>query len=221
MELMMKTDIQIQKDVIAELAWDTSIDASQIGVTVKDGIVTLIGNVNQYAQKCTIEQAVQKIDGVVTIAVQIEINHVGDNCRSDSDIARTAENVLQWTANLPSEKIHILVENGWITLSGTLEFAHQKHLAAESLRNLMDVKGVSNHIKILPSSLSSNVKADIQEALKRRALLNTKEIMVSDAAGYVMLTGVVHSWSERDMINETALKTVGVIEVINNITVAY
>lgn len=215
----MKSDMQIQKDVIAELTWDTSIDASQVGVMVKDGIVTLIGSVNQYTEKWAIESAVKKIDGVVDLAIEIDVNLMGEHCRSDEDIARSVNNLLQWTANLPSEKIHILVENGWITLSGILDFAHQKLLVTESLRNLMDVKGVINHINIMPSTLSSHVKADIQEALKRRALLNAKEIMVSNVAGTVMLTGTVHSWFERDIINEAALKTCGVIDVVNNIRV--
>lgn len=216
---MMKTDLQIQKDVIAELSCDTSFDASQVGAMVKDGIVTLIGSVNQYTEKWAIESALKKIDGVVALVIEIEVNLMGENCRSDEDIARSVKNILQWTANLPSEKIRILVENGWITLSGDLEFAHQKLLVTESLRNLMDVKGVINHINIMSSSLSSNVKADIQEALKRCALLNAKEIMVSNVAGTVMLTGTVHSYFERDIINEAALKTLGVIDVVNNIRV--
>lgn len=217
----MKTDTQLQSDVMAELKWDPSINATSIGVEVRDGVVTLSGHVDKYTEKWAAERAAQKVTGVKALAVEIDVNLPGSSNRSDTDIARTAENVLQWTTNWPKDHVKVMVENGWITISGELDYEYQRQIATSAVRHLMGVTGVSNQITIKSKLTSSSVKADIEAALKRRALTDAQEIMVTVDGGKVTLTGVVHSWSERDMVSDSVWNTPGVTDVSDNISVAY
>lgn len=216
----MKTDIQLQHDVIAELKWDTSINAALIGVTVNDGVVTLTGRVDKYSEKWAAEYAALKVPGVKAIAIEIDVTLPNDSARDDSDIARTAETVIEWTTNWPKDHVQVMVENGWVTITGELDFAYQKESASNAVINLMGVKGISNQITIKPSLTSNSVKSDIQAALKRRALTDSQEIMVSVDGSSVTLSGMVHSWSERDMVKDLVWNTQGVTAVNNNISVA-
>lgn len=217
----MKTDIQLQHDVIAELKWDTSINAAQIGVEVNSGVVTLSGHVDKYSEKWAAERAALKVTGVKALAIEIEVVLPFTNNRRDSDIACTAETVLMWTTNWPKDHVQVMVENGWVTITGELDFAYQKESASNAVINLMGVKGISNQIVIRPTLTSSSVKSDIQAALKRRALTDAEEIMVSVDGGSVTLSGKVHSWSERDMVKYLVRNTHGVTDVYNNISIAY
>jgi osmotically-inducible protein OsmY len=217
----MKTDTQLQNDVMAELKWDPSINATKIGVEVDNGVATLSGHVENYAQKWSAERAAQKVCGVKALAVEIEVVLQGANNRSDADIARTARNVLEWTTNWPKDHVKVIVENGWISLSGELDYEYQRQLATASVRHLMGVTGVSNQITVKPSLSSLSVKSDIQAALKRRALIDAEEIIVTVNGGNVSLSGVVQSWSERDMVSDCVWNTPGVTHVTDNISVAY
>jgi osmotically-inducible protein OsmY len=217
----MKTDTQLQNDVMAELKWDPSINATKIGVEVDNGVATLSGHVENYAQKWSAERAAQKVCGVKALAVEIDVVLQGANNRSDADIARTARNVLEWTTNWPKDHVKVIVENGWISLSGELDYEYQRQLATASVRHLMGVTGVSNQITVKPSLSSLSVKSDIQAALKRRALIDAEEIIVTVNGGNVSLSGVVQSWSERDMVSDCVWNTPGVTHVTDNISVAY
>jgi osmotically-inducible protein OsmY len=216
-----KSDIQLQRDVLAELKWDTSINAAQIGVAVNDGIVTLSGHVDKYSEKWAAELAALKVNGVKALAIEIEVILPGASNRDDSDIARTAETVLGWTTNWPKDHVQVIVENGWVTITGELDFAHQKESASIAVINLMGVKGISNQIIIRPTLTSISVKSDIEATLKRRALTDAKEIMVTVNGGSVTLSGVVHSWYERDMVKDSVWNTHGVTDVLDNISVSY
>jgi osmotically-inducible protein OsmY len=216
-----KTDIQLQHDVIAELKWDTSINSAQIGVAVNGGVVTLSGHVDKYSEKWAAERAALKVTGIKALAIEIEVVLPFTNHRRDSDIACTAETVLMWTTNWPTDDVQVMVENGWVTITGELDFAYQKESASNAVINLMGVKGISNQIVIRPTLTSSSVKSDIQAALKRRALTDAEEIMVSVDGGSVTLSGKVHSWSERDMVKDLVRNTHGVTDVYNNISIAY
>ena len=141
--------------------------------------------------------------------------------RSDVDIARTAENVLEWTTNWPADHVKVMVEKGWVTLTGMVDYEYQRQLASSAVRHLMGVIGVSNQVSIKPKLTANSVKTDIEAALKRRALTDAQEIMVSVSGNKVTLTGVVHSWSERDMVSDTVWNTPGVTDVSDNISVAY
>ena len=217
----MKTDTQLQSDVMAELKWDPSFNAAEIGVEVKNGVVTLSGHVDKYAEKWAAERAAQKVAGVKALAIELDVALPGSSNRSDADIARTAENVLEWTTNWPKDHVKVMVEKGWVTLTGEIDYEYQRKLASSSVRHLMGVTGVSNQVTIKSKLTSSTVKADIKAALKRRAITDADEIMVTVNNSEVTLTGVVHSWSERDMVNDTVWNTSGVTDVNDNISVAY
>lgn len=217
----MKTDTQLQSDVMAELKWDPSFNAAEIGVEVKNGVVTLSGHVDKYAEKWAAERAAQKVTGVKALAIELDVALPGSSNRSDVDIARTAKNVLEWTTNWPKDHVKVMVEKGWVTISGEVDYEYQRQLASSSVRHLMGVTGVSNQVTIKSKLTSSTVKLDIEAALKRRALTDAQEIMVTVNGSKVTLTGVVHSWSERDMVSDSVWNTPGVTDVNDNISVAY
>ena len=217
----MKTDTQLQSDVMAELKWDPSLNAAEIGVQVKNGVVTLSGHVDKYAEKWAAEKAAQKVTGVKALAVELNVTLPGSSNRSDADIARTAESVLEWTTNWPKDHIKVMVEKGWVTITGMVDYEYQRQLASSAVRHLMGVTGVSNQVTIKSKLTSSTVKSDIEAALKRRALTDAQEIMVTVNGSKVTLTGVVHSWSERDMVSDSVWNTPGVTDVNDNISVAY
>ena len=141
----MKTDQQLKQDVIAELAWEPAVNASQIGVEVKDGIVTLAGHVGSFTEKWQAEQAAQRVCGVKGLAVEMDVNLPGISNRTDADIARSVENTLQWQSYLPKGGVNVMVENGWVTLSGEVDWNYQRLRAADAVRNLLGVRGLTEH----------------------------------------------------------------------------
>ena len=218
----MKTDTQLQQDVIAELTWEPSVNAAQIGVEVKDGIVTLAGHVGSYAEKCDAERAAQRVSGVKALAVEMDVKLAGSSKRTDADVARAVQNVLQGTTYLPKDHVKVMVESGWVTLSGEVDWEYQRQSATAAVRYLMGVTGVSDQILIKkPKVSSSAVKSDIEAALKRRATADAQKISVEVHGADVTLTGEVHSWSERDLARNTAWGTFGVHNVQDNLTITY
>ena len=218
---MMKTDSQLQQDIIAELKWEPSVNAAQIGVEVKDGIVTLAGHVGSYAEKWDAERAAQRVSGVKALAIEMDVKLAGSSKRNDADIAGSAESALQWITYLPKNSVKVMVEDGWITLSGEVDWEYQRQTAAGAVRYLMGVKGVRENIAIKSKVSLSAVKSDIEAALKRRAQADAQKISVEVRGADVTLTGTVHSWSERDLATHSAWGTPGVHNVVNNITVTY
>lgn len=218
---MMKTDSQLQQDIIAELKWEPSVNAAQIGVEVKDGIVTLAGHVGSYAEKWDAERAAQRVSGVKALAIEMDVKLAGSSKRNDADIAGSAESALQWITYLPKNSVKVMVEDGWITLSGEVDWEYQRQTAAGAVRYLMGVKGVRENIAIKSKVSMSAVKSDIEAALKRRAQADAQNISVEVRGADVTLTGTVHSWSERDLATHSAWGTPGVHNVVNNITVTY
>jgi osmotically-inducible protein OsmY len=218
---IMKTDSQLQSDVIAELSWEPSIHSEEIGVEVKGGVVTLAGHVGSYSEKLEAERAALRVIGVKALAVEIDVRLAGISARTDSDIARTVENVLQWTTYLSKGSVKIKVEGGWVTLSGEVNWEYQRQAAVDAIRYLMGVKGVTNLIAIKPTVSAPLVKADIEAALQRRAQKDSHGVSVSVNGNDVTLSGSVHSWSDRDLATHTAWGTPGVRSVINNTTVTF
>jgi osmotically-inducible protein OsmY len=217
-----KSDSDLQRDVIAELKWEPSVNAAHIGVEVSDGVVTLAGHVDSYAEKADSARAAQRVAGVRAVAVEMDVKLSPEGVRNDADIARSAENVVQWRTFLPEDSVKVSVERGWITLSGEVQWEYQRQAAGEGVRYLMGVTGVSNQIGIKPAvSLSGSVKADIEAALRRRAQSDSQHISVEVRGHEVTLGGTVHSWSERDLATHSAWGTPGVRKVVDNITVAY
>jgi osmotically-inducible protein OsmY len=217
----MKTDQQLQQSVIDELTWDPSVHATQIGVIVKDGVVTLDGEVSSYGEKWGAERAAQRVSGVQALAVGLQVKLSALGQRSDTDIARSAQTALHWCSTCPSDSIQLMVENGWITLTGSVEWHFQKQAAVDALRYLIGVTGVSDQIAISPKAQSSAVKADIEAALKRRATSEAQEIHVDVHGADVTLSGTVHSWAERELARHSAWGTKGVRQVVDNMAMAH
>ena len=217
----MKTDTQLQQDVLAELKWEPSVNAAQIGVAVKDGIVTLAGHVSTYAEKLAAERAAQRVSGVKALAIDMDVKLSGSSMRNDADIAGAAINALQWTSSFPKDGVKVMVDSGCITLSGEVDWEYQRQAAAKGVRYLMGVTGVSNQIVIKPHVSLSAVKSDIEAALKRRATADAQKISVEVRGADVTLTGTVNSWSERDLARHSAWGTPGVRNVVDHMTIAY
>jgi osmotically-inducible protein OsmY len=215
----MKTDAQLKQDVDAELSWEPSVNAAEIGVEVKDGIVTLAGHVSSYSEKLGAERAAQRVSGVKALAIEMNVKLPGVSKRTDSDIARSAESVLQWTGVKDSVKIK--VESGWVTLTGEVDWDYQRKAATDAVYSLLGVTGVSDQIVIKSKASASIVKSDIEAALKRRAKSDAQHISVDVKGGEVTLTGSVHSWSERQLAAHSAWSAPGVHSVVDKITVAY
>lgn len=211
----MKTDSQLQQDVMAELKWEPAVHAAQVGVEVKNGVVTLTGEVSSYTEKWSAERAAQRVSGVKALAVEMQVKLSAFGKRTDADIAESARNILSWTSSLPDEAVQVLVENGWLTLSGNVEWQYQRQVAADGVRHLSGVTGLSNQIAIKPALSAAIVQSDIEAALKRRASADSKAIAVRVAGGDVTLTGTVHSWAERDLATRTAWGTAGVRNVVD------
>jgi osmotically-inducible protein OsmY len=216
----MKTDSQIQQDVSEELDWEPSVDATQIGVEVKDGIVTLAGHVTSFAEKWNAELAAQRVSGVKALAVEIDVILPSSSKRNDVDIARAAENLLTWTSNVPEGRIKIMVEDGWVTLSGEVDWEYQRQFIARGIRHLMGVVGVSDQISIKPQASLNTIQSGIKAALERRVQADVQSITVEVIGDRVTLSGPVFSWSERDLAEYSAWCAPGVRSVINNLTIA-
>jgi osmotically-inducible protein OsmY len=217
----MKTDLELQQDVMAELTWDPSVNGALIGVRVKDGVVTLGGHVASFAQKWHAERAAQRVWGVKALAVEMDVALSGDTRRTDADIAEAAENVVQWTTYLPRDAIKVMVENGWITLSGDVDWEYQRQALSGAVRYLLGVTGVSNQVAVNPKVSTEAVKADIEAALKRRSSGEPHTIDVSIDKGEVTLSGTAYSWSDREMAQDAAWGSPGVRKVVDRIAVTY
>jgi len=219
--MTMKTDSQLQQDVMAELKWEPAVHAAQIGVEVKNGVVTLAGEVSSYVEKWNAERAAQRVSGVKALAVELNVKLSEFGKRTDADIAESATNILGWTSSLPADAIKVMVEGGWLTLTGDVEWQFQRQDAADSVRYLSGVTGVSNEIAIKPSLSATVVKSDIEAALKRRAAADAKTIAVAVKGADVTLTGTVHSWAERDLATRTAWGSSGVRNVVDKMNFVY
>jgi len=217
----MKTDAQLRQDVIAQLDWEPAIHATQIGVEVKDGIVTLAGEVGTYSEKWYAERAAQRVRGVKALAIEMKVKLASSARRTDSDIGQSARNVLDWTTSVDSGAVKVQVEGGWITLSGEVDWQYQKQAASDAVRALMGVTGVSDQIGIKHKPKASIVKADIDAAIKRSAVRDSEEILVEVTGTDVTLTGKVHSWSERDLATDSAWSSPGVRNVIDKMTLSF
>jgi osmotically-inducible protein OsmY len=214
----MKTDAQLQQDVMAELQWDPCVQAEHIGVEAKDGVVTLAGQVSSYLEKWNAEKATQRVNGARAVVVDIEVVLASLGQRSDADIACSVENALEWTTPLTQDAVRILVEKGWITLSGEVDWQYQREDAASAVRHLVGVTGVSNQIGIKPKVALAAVQQDIEAALARQAHQDAAKIHVHVKGSDVTLSGTVANWNERQAALRAAWNTQGVRAVADQLS---
>jgi osmotically-inducible protein OsmY len=216
----MKTDSQIQSDVLMELKWQPSIDPAHIGVVVKDGIVTLTGHVLSYTQRYEAEEAAKRVYGVRAVVNEIEVKLPGSNQRTDEDIAADALRALKSHTLVPHEKIKVTVSKGWVKLEGTVDWNFEAKAAERAVRDIVGVVGVSNFLTVKPTVSPAEVKSKIEDALKRSAETDARRVSVQVEGGRVILRGNVRSWVEREEAERAAWAAPGVIEVDNRIAVS-
>jgi osmotically-inducible protein OsmY len=216
----MRSDEEIKRDVEDELKWDPDLDATDIAVAVKDGVVTLTGFVKSYTDKYEAEAAAKRVAGVQAVANDIEVRLPSTDERPDPDIARDAVTAIRSQLPISADNIKIVVKNGWITLEGEVEWNYQRQAAENAVRRIKGVKGVSNLIDLKPQVAPDEVKKKIMEAFRRNAELDANRIQVEARGGVVVLKGTVRSWIEREEAERAAWSAPGVVKVIDQIVVA-
>lgn len=215
----MKTDAQLKADVTDELAWDPAINATNVGVMVKDGVVTLAGHLDSFAEKHAVEQAVRKVSGVRGIALDLDVKLAAGQQRTDSDIAQAATAALSLNSLVPAGKIKVEVENGWVTLTGQVDWSYQFASAEQCVRPLAGVRGLSNKITVKPRVQSRDIAAQISAALARQAAREARHIGIEVEGSVVTLSGKVHSMAEHDAALGVAFSAEGVSRVVDHLQV--
>jgi osmotically-inducible protein OsmY len=217
---MKKSDTELQRDVIDELRWDPSVGTAEIGVAVKDGVVTLSGKVDTHARKFGAIHATERVAGVKAIAEDILVKLPKSFLRTDTEIAHAAVNALQWNVEVPDDRVMVRVDDGWIILEGEVDWEYHRKAAEFSVRYLTGVRGVTNLIGIKPHAFAPDVRGGIQDALKRSAEVDSKRISVEASDGRVTLRGTVRSWAERRDAESAAWSAPGVTAVDDQIAIS-
>jgi osmotically-inducible protein OsmY len=221
----MKTDAELQQDVMNEFKWEPSIKAAEIGVAVKDGVVSLSGYVDTYGEKWAAHRTAVRVFGVKAVAEELKVRLPDPFQRPDEDITQAAANALQWNVWLTHmiDRIEVVVENGWVTLSGDVDWQYQKDAAGDTVHNLIGVRGLSNDIAIEPITPipvnEQDIKAKIESAFQRNALLDSRRIKIETRGSKVILSGSVRSWGERAEAQWAAFAAPNVSEVESHIII--
>jgi osmotically-inducible protein OsmY len=219
MEDLMRNDTDIQRDIVRELNWEPSLRNDDIAVGVREGVVTLAGFVDSYADKWTAERVAGRVKGVKAVANDIEVKLPSSSSRPDPDIARAALDALKWHVSLPNERIRVKVEKGWLTLEGDVDWYYQKEAAERAVRYLTGVQGVSNLITVKARPTPSDVKEKIKEALQRGAEFDAERITVELDGNKAILRGTVRSYAEMRDAERAARNAPGITEVDSRLTV--
>jgi osmotically-inducible protein OsmY len=215
-----QADEEIQKNVLSELKWDARVQPNEIGVVVKDGVVTLTGWVDSYTKRWAAEEAAHRVRGVKAVANEIEVRLPSASERTDADIAAAAARALEWDAFIPLDRLDVTVAKGWVTLKGEVDWQYQKQDAERVVRRLTGVKGVTNLITVKPRITPSELKQKIEQALVRSAETDAQRITVEVEGSKVILKGAVRSWAEREEAARVAWLAPGVTSVENRITLS-
>jgi osmotically-inducible protein OsmY len=217
----MSEDSQLQQAVLAEISWEPSVTDGHIGVTANGGVVTLTGNVDSYAKKMAAERAAHRVKGVKAVAEEIEVRLAFDIKRPDEDIAEAAIDRLAWNVSIPKDSVEVKVEQGWVTLTGQVDWWYQKEAAERDIRPLRGVRGVSNQMTIKPRAMTESLSDDITHALHRLWFFGSEQVHVHAEAGKVVLTGTVHSLYERRIAAQIAWSAPGTSDLQNDLAVIF
>ena len=214
-----KTDTDLKTDVLAELKFEPSVKVTDIGVLVKDGVVTLNGRAANYGEKLNAVRAAKRVAGVLAIADDIEVNLPAFGQQTDSELAASAANRINWSTEIPARAVKVTVRDGRITLEGTVEWGYQKHAAEMAIQSLVGVKSISNEIAINPALTASGIGTELESALRRNAMLDDSEIHVEASGSCVVLSGKVHNHAEQEEAVRVAWAAPGVHTVDNRLKV--
>jgi osmotically-inducible protein OsmY len=217
----MKKNSELQKDVQEAIKWEPLLNAAEIGVTAKDGVITLTGTVDSYRKKSEAEDATKNVSGVMAVVEKIEVKFETFGKRDDTDIANDILKTMKSNWEVPADRVKVKVEEGWVTLEGQLQWNHQKEAAKKSVINLVGVKGVINNITIRSESKDEIEKKDIESALGRNWSIDNQDIQVKVSGNKVTLNGTVHSFYQKDEAGRIAWNAPGVWLVENELAIKY
>lgn len=215
----MKSDLELKSDITSELAWDPAVRAAAVGVAVEDGVVTLTGELDSYAEQKAVEKAVRRVAGVRGVVLELEVKLAPEQQRADSDIAKAALAALRWHASVPHERLQLQVTDGWVTLAGDVDWHFQLAAAEQCVRPLVGVRGITNTVTVKPRAGATDVSSEILEALTRHAQRAGRKIDVRVQGGTVTLHGTVESLVERDAAVAAAAATRGVSSVVDRLSI--
>ncbi|MBT2188358.1 BON domain-containing protein [Sphingobium nicotianae] len=218
---MKKSDSELQRDVMAELEWEPSVDHADIGVAVNDGVVTLSGYVGTYPEKMAAEKATRRVAGVKAIAEEIKVRFASQPKTADHEIAKRILDLFSWNVFVPADRITVKVEHGWVTLTGTVDWFYQRNEARKAAGRISGVVGINDLIKVSEMPMAHDIKDRIVAAFKRQANLDAKSVTVVTDGGTVKLGGSVKAWNERRIAERAAWSAPGVSRVEDNIVVSF
>jgi len=218
----MKSDDDLQKDVMAELKWKPELRDvyTQIGVSARDGVVTLSGLVDSYSTKMAAERAAQNVQGVKVVATDLEVKVGNLRAKTDTEIAGAVRNALRWNSSVNEDKIEVKVDKGWVYLDGYVNWEYEKIAAQNNVENLLAVRGVTNNLSIRPQSIDlKDLRNKITEAFKRNATMDASSLTLETSGSKISLRGTVRSWIEKEEAERVAWSSPGVLAVDNQIIV--